>query len=135
MPRVHEIPTHLNVEDTLIGSLTPTQLVRLMVCASLAYGVWDQLTFLSPLARAAPAGILVLTGVLAAWWRPQGCSPDQWALALFVFSLTPRRLVWRRPAPRPADWRPAETPDWADLSVNVAWTEDDSPASGKWIRL
>jgi hypothetical protein len=135
MPRVHEIPTHLNVQDTLIGSLTPPQLVRLMVCASLAYGVWDQFTFLPPLARAALAGILVLTGVLTACWQPQGCSLDQWALALFVFRLTPRRLVWRRPAPRAADWRPAGTPDWADLSVEVAWTEDDSRVSEKWIRL
>ena len=23
MPRVHEMPTHLNVEDTLLGPLTP----------------------------------------------------------------------------------------------------------------
>jgi hypothetical protein len=62
MPRIHEVPTHLNVEDTLLGSLTPTQLVRLAVCASLAYGVSDQLALLPAL-----AGVLVAVGLLEAF--------------------------------------------------------------------
>ena len=40
----HEVPTHLNVEDTLLGPLTPRQLVRLAAGLSLAYITWDQLT-------------------------------------------------------------------------------------------
>src|SRR5260370_222717 len=47
MPRVYELPTHLQVEDQLIAGLTARQLVRLLVGASLAYGVWDQATWLA----------------------------------------------------------------------------------------
>jgi len=42
MPRVHELPTHLQVEDVLLAGLTARQLLRLMIGASLAYGLWDQ---------------------------------------------------------------------------------------------
>jgi hypothetical protein len=44
MPRIYEVPTHLNVEDTLLLGLTPRQLVRLAAFTSLAYGLWDQVT-------------------------------------------------------------------------------------------
>ena len=42
MPRVYELPTHLQVEDVPLVGLTARQLLRLMVGASLAYGFWDQ---------------------------------------------------------------------------------------------
>ncbi len=42
MPRVYELPTHLGVEDQLVAGLTARQLLRLVIGASLAYGVWDQ---------------------------------------------------------------------------------------------
>ncbi|MBV9170826.1 MAG: hypothetical protein JOZ81_12150 [Chloroflexi bacterium] len=51
MPRIHEMPTHLNVEDTLLGPLTPSQLVRLAAGLSLAYITWDQVTVLPDLRR------------------------------------------------------------------------------------
>ena len=66
MPRIHEMPTHLNVEDTLLGPLTPGQLARLAGGLSLAYITWDQLTVLPDALRAALAGLLVLVGVLVA---------------------------------------------------------------------
>ena len=47
MPRVYELPTHLQVEDQLIAGLTARQLVRLLVGACLAYGAWDQTTWLA----------------------------------------------------------------------------------------
>ena len=37
MPRIHEMPTHPNVEDTLLGALTPGQVARLAARLSLAY--------------------------------------------------------------------------------------------------
>jgi hypothetical protein len=125
MPRIHEVPTHLNVEDTLLGSLTPTQLVRLAVCASLAYGVWDQLALLTAPARTMLAGALVLVGLLEAFWQPEGCSLDAWALAFLTFHLAAQQLVWRRPAPDPADWRGPDAPDWADLTAELGWSEPD----------
>ena len=36
MPRVYELPTHLQVEDALIAGLTARQLVRLLLGPSLA---------------------------------------------------------------------------------------------------
>ena len=105
MPRIHEMPTHLNVEDTLLGPLTPGQLVRLAAGLSLAYVTWDQLTVLPDPVRAALAGLLVLVGVLVACCRPAGVGLDAWALAALAFSLGPRRLAWARPEPHPSDWR------------------------------
>jgi hypothetical protein len=115
------VPTHLNVEDTLLGKLTPSQLVRLAGCLSLAYAAWDQLTFLPDPVRAGLAGALVLVGVLGAWWRPEDCSLDTWALAILTFGLAPRRLVWQRPEPRPADWRIPPMPEWAELDLELGW--------------
>ena len=46
MPRVYELPTHLQVEDQLIAGLTARQLLRLVIGGSLAYGVWDQAAWL-----------------------------------------------------------------------------------------
>jgi hypothetical protein len=42
MPRVYELPTHLDVQDTLLFGLTARQLVRLAVGASVAYAIWNQ---------------------------------------------------------------------------------------------
>ena len=122
MPRIHEIPTHLNVEDTLLGPLTPSQLVRLAAALSLAYITWDQLTVLPDPLRAGLAGLLVLVGVLVACCRPAGVGLDAWALAALAFALAPRRLAWARPEPDPSDWRQAVAPDWAELEVDLDWT-------------
>ena len=126
MPRIHELPTHLNVEDTLLGPLTPSQLVRLGVGLSLAYGAWDQLTLLPDPVRLGLTGLLALAGVLVACCRPAGVGLDAWALAALAFGLGPRRLAWVRPEPDPADWRQAPAPDWADLEVELGWTRPDS---------
>ena len=66
MPRVYELPTHLQVEDVLIAGLTARQLVRLMIGASLAYGVWDQAGWQAQDVRLAVAVVLAVIGVLFA---------------------------------------------------------------------
>ena len=121
MPRIHEMPTHLNVEDTLLGPLTPGQLARLAGGLSLAYITWDQLTVLPDALRAALAGLLVLVGVLVACCRPAGVGLDAWALAALTFGLGPRRLTWARPEPRPSDWRALPAADWAELDLELGW--------------
>jgi hypothetical protein len=121
VPRIHEVPTHLNVEDTLLGKLTPSQLARLAGCLALAYAAWDQLALLPDPLRAGLAGALVLVGVLGACWRPEGCSLDAWALAMLTFGLAPRRLVWQRPEPQVADWQLPPTPEWAELDLELGW--------------
>ena len=48
MARTHEVPNHLNVQDTLFLGLTARQVATLMAFASPAYGIWDQLTIAPP---------------------------------------------------------------------------------------
>jgi hypothetical protein len=72
MPRVYELPTHLQVEDTLILGLTARELVRLMLGASLAYGLWDQAVWLPDEARLSMAIVLAILGVLVALVQPAG---------------------------------------------------------------
>jgi hypothetical protein len=131
MPRIHEMPTHLNVEDTLLGSLTPSQLLRLFVGLSLAFAAWDQLTVLPDTIRAGLASLLAVAGVLVACCRPAGVGLDAWALAALAFVLGPRRLAWSRPEPQPPRWRQTPAPDWAELEVELGWTrpESDSPCA------
>src|SRR6266540_5529295 len=76
MARVYELPTHLQVEDQLIAGLTARQLLRLMVGASLAYGAWDQASWLPQEVRLAMAGVLAVAGVLFALLQPGGRPMD-----------------------------------------------------------
>jgi hypothetical protein len=95
MALIYEVPTHLNAEDTLIFGLTPRQLLRISVGASLAYVVWDQASPLVDGWRIALTGAFVLFGVLLGLCQPAGRPLDQWLLAAILFSTLPRRRVWR----------------------------------------
>ena len=99
MPRVYELPTHLQVEDVLIAGLTARQLVRLMVGASLAYGLWDQTAALPMLVRLSATVVLAFAGLLLALIRPAGRPLDQWLLAALLFAAAPHRQLWRRSPP------------------------------------
>ena len=126
MPRVYELPTHLQVEDVLIAGLSARQLVRLMIGASLAYGVWDQAGWLAQDVRLAVAVILAVIGVLVALLQPGGRPLDQWLLAGVLFVVLPRRLVWR-PGAVLLRQPPREQPGWAELELRPEWlgTEPD----------
>ena len=126
MPRIYELPTHLQVEDQLIAGLTARQLLRLVIGASLAYGVWDQVIWLPPEVRLALAAVLAVIGVLCALLRPGGRPLDQWLLAGLLFVVLPRRLVWR-PGVMPLHQPLREQPGWAELELHPDWlgTEPD----------
>ena len=85
MPRVYELPTHLQVEDQLIARLTARQLLRLVIGASLAYGVWDQLPWLPDEVRLGITMVLVAISVLFALVQPGGRGLDQWLMAGLLF--------------------------------------------------
>ncbi len=129
MPRVYELPTHLQVEDTLAFGLTPRQLLRLLVGASLAYAVWDQTAILPLPLRLALVTGLGLVGLVLALLQPGGRPLDQWLLAALVFVLLPRRLVWRldRPDPRPS--RTAKVRGWAEVAPELDWLGPDIGAT------
>ena len=69
MARTHEVPNHLNVEDTLFLGLTARQVATFMAFASPAYGVWDQLTVAPLVVRGTLAGLLLLAGILFTIWN------------------------------------------------------------------
>jgi PrgI family protein len=96
MPRVYELPTHLQVEDVLIAGLTARQLVRLMVGASLTYGLWDQTAAIPMLVRLSATVVLAVAGLLLALIRPAGRPLDQWLLAALLFAVSPHKQLWRR---------------------------------------
>src|SRR4030081_3974452 len=98
MSRIYELPTHLQVEDVLIAGLTARQLVRLMVGASLAYGLWDQTATLPMFVRFSATGVLALAGLLLALIRPAGRPLDQWLIAALLYAVSPHKQLWRRTA-------------------------------------
>jgi hypothetical protein len=123
MSRVYEVPTHLQVEDALIAGLTPRELLRLVAGASIAYAVWDQLTFLPTALRAGLTAAAAVLGVVFALVHPGARPLDQWVLAAIVFLVSPRHWRWQPglSAPEPDNADPEE--EWADLVPPVEWTE------------
>ncbi len=120
MPRVYELPTHLQVEDELIAGLTARQLLRLMIGASLAFGLWDRAVWLPQEVRLSLAAVLAAAGVLLALLQPGGRPLDQWLLAGLLFIVLPRRLVWRAGAMQQR--QPShEQAGWAELELDPAW--------------
>jgi hypothetical protein len=124
MPRIYELPTHLQVEDQLIAGLTARQLVRLMLGASLAYGAYDQAAWLPDEARLVLAGVLATVGVLLALLQPGGRPLDQWLLAAALFVVLPRRLTWRTGAVTLARPHPQQQ-GWAELELQPEWLETE----------
>jgi len=110
----------LQVEDQLIAGLTVRQLLRLVIGASLAYGVWDQAGWLAQELRLAGAIALAVIGVLFAVLQPGGRPLDQWLLAGVLFIVLPRRLVWR-PGAVLLRQPPREEPGWAELELHPEW--------------
>jgi hypothetical protein len=119
--RTHEVPNHLNVQDTLFLGLTARQVATFMAFASPAYGIWDQLT-VAPLAvRGALAALVLVAGVAFALIQPGGRPLDEWAFAVFAYAVTPRRLRWCRPEADPREWRLGGSSGWVDLAPRLGW--------------
>jgi hypothetical protein len=119
MPIVYEVPTHLNVDDTVVFGLTAAQLVRFSAAGSLAYGIWDQATMLPPEVRLVMAGLVAAAGLACAVFRPGERPLDQWVVVFLIYLLQPGRLAWRREPARPGS--PADGPGWAELAPDVDW--------------
>ena len=81
MPRVYELPTHLQVDDTLLLGLTARQLVRITVAASVAYELWDLSAAVPAGVRIGATGLVALSGLLLALLQPGARPLDQWVLA------------------------------------------------------
>ena len=65
MERRHELPTHLGVEDHILGNLSMRQLLLLLSGLAAAYAAWTQLPALPLAVRATLAAIWALPMPLA----------------------------------------------------------------------
>jgi hypothetical protein len=124
--RTHEVPNHLNVEDTLFLGLTARQVATFMAFASPAYGIWDQLTIAPLLVRGTVVGLIVLTGIAFTLIRPGSRPLDEWVFAVFAYAVTPRRLRWCRPETDPREWCASPPPGWVEFAPRLGW--GDEPA-------
>ena len=126
MPIVYEVPTHLNVSDTILFGLQPRQVLRMAVACSLAYLVWDQAPVLSPEMRIVVASLLASIGFVCALARPYGRPLDRWMLAVLLYLLLPRRLAWRR-LQRTSRGPETDGSGWAELSPDLTWADLPTP--------
>jgi hypothetical protein len=127
MPRVYELPTHLQVDDALLLGLTARQLVRLAVGASLAYELWDVSAGLPAGVRIGLTAVLVISGLLLALLQPGNRPLDQWVLAFILFCVLPRRRRWRLTASSTRG--PADRTGWAELMVHPEWLDNGTDRS------
>jgi PrgI family protein len=127
MARTHEVPNHLNVQDTLFLGLTARQVATFMAFASPAYGIWDQLTIAPLPIRGALAGFVVLAGIAFTLLQPGGRPLDEWAFAVCAYAVTPRRMRWHHPLTDPREWGADRGTGWVDLAPRLGWV--NSPAS------
>ena len=100
----HEIPTHLHVEDKLLGNLTVRQTLYLCIGLSLSYGLWQQLGApgllhtlgmaalpLRVLLSALPTGFALLCALLRPAQRPL----EEWTFVALRYLSLPKAAVWR----------------------------------------
>src|SRR5579859_5925156 len=107
----HEIPTHLEVEDHLLGPLTTKDAMYLLVGAAAVYGVWTSAAL--PIAlRSLLAGGAAAAAILFALVKLGGRPMDAWLCSGLAFTATAKRALWRprpgtptRRAPSDARWR------------------------------
>jgi len=132
--RTHEVPNHLNVEDTLFLGLTARQVATLMAFASPAYGIWDQLTDAPVAVRGALAVLVLLVGIAFTLVQPGKRPLDEWAFAVFAYVVTPRRLRWSRPEPDPREWCLSTASGWVDLAPRLGWggVAEVDDEEGRW---
>lgn len=123
----HEIPTHLAVEDRVLGGLTMPQLLALLCGLCAAYALWQGCPAALARVRPALAGASLAGGAAVALLRPHGRGLLSWALVLARYLALPRVSVWRPcHAPVPED---AADQQWPALAPRLAWPADRAVAA------
>lgn len=123
MTRLHEIPTHLNVEDRAFYGLTIRQVMYLTVGGSGSYELWNQWPALPLVLRALLVAPPLLVALVFALVRPHGRSLDEWLFVAFHYTAVPKVSVWQPPEPAPDHGRRAPV-GWQDLVPQIAWQEE-----------
>jgi hypothetical protein len=134
MTRTHEVPNHLNVQDTLFLGLSARQVATFMAFASPAYGIWDQLTVAPVAVRGTLAGLVLLAGVAFALIQPGGRALDEWAFAVFAYAVTPRRLRWDHHFADHHDRYSDGGTGWVELAPHVGWGSNTGANQNEEVR-
>ena len=120
MPLRHELPTHLAVEDRLLGNLTTTQALIVLSGGTATFGCWQQTAFLAPVARIGLALFLTVATLAVSLVRPQGRGLAVWLLILLRFAAFPKTTVWRPVLSEPAP-AAATSSDAATFAPPLSW--------------
>jgi hypothetical protein len=92
---VHEVPTHLDVQDRALLGLTVRQLLVLASAAACGFWLWSQSGAVPPSVRVGLAAACVAAGLGLALVRPGGRGLGAWGLTTLRYAALPRRCVWR----------------------------------------
>lgn len=120
MAQRHELPTHLSVEDRVLGGCSMRQLLVLLSGLAGTYALWFQLPAWPLALRALLAAAGLLATMAVALVRPGGRNLAAWTLALLRYAALPKRSVWR---PQILENRldgDAEE-HWVPLTPRLAW--------------
>ena len=97
----YEIPTHLHVEDKLLGGLTVRQVLYVSVGISLGYALWQHLQVLTHIGlagvvlRVAICALPVVASLICGFAQPTGRPLEEWILAALRYAALPKVAVWR----------------------------------------
>lgn len=116
----HEIPTHLDVEDTLLGPLTTRDALYVLVGVSAAYGIGTNPALPSAL-RLALAGIIALGALLFALVKIQGRPFEEWLFATLVYLGQPKRSVWKLHVHPYDSAHPGADVHWHSYQPRLRW--------------
>ena len=138
----HEIPTHLEVEDKILGTLTVRQLLFLAVGLSLSYGLWGLLHQLavSPghhlpiVAQIALAAFPALCTLVLALAQPGGRPLEEWLLAIARYAGQPKVCIWRPLADEEGDGEAPEHVAGATPRLGAA-SEDTPVQANEWATI
>lgn len=130
----YQVPTHLDVEDTILSygpiGLTQRQFFLLLAGLGAGYGTWKSWGALPLPSRVVLAVLPLLVAVLLALVRPGGRTLEATLLLLLRYAVIPRVAHWQPRAPRAAEWRPRGS-EWAGVPLSRRWALDppsDPPA-------
>jgi hypothetical protein len=116
----HEIPTHLEVEDKLLGPLTARDALALLVGASAAYGLWSS-TWLPSWTRSTLAGVVSVVALAFALVKIEGRPLEGWLFAGLTYAGSARRVRWARRSARSTRVQTASTARVRHYRLRVRW--------------
>ncbi len=114
----HEIPTHLEVEDRILGPLTTRDALYLLVGAAAIYWLGTEPT-LVPWARMGLSSAIGLACLAFALVRVQGRPLESWLFSGLTYVASPRVAVWHPATPQtPSE---ASASGWQLRQPRVLW--------------